>query len=479
MYEATEGSHAVVVGAGIAGLLAASVLCEAFSRVTIYDRDALPDAPAARSGVPQSRQAHGLHARGVSALEELLPGFRGEMLAAGGVDGDVLADVNWYLDGHLARHAPAGLCGIGMTRRGIERMIRSRVEKLPNVQIVDQCAVDGLVIEEERVAGVRLRSAPYRSPVSRPGQDPAHVVAADLVVDAAGRGSRAPAWLADFGYPQPAESRLRVDLVYVTRHYRRLPGQLGGIIGAAIVPYPGHRRGAALIRQEGDQWVLTLAGMLGEDPPTDDEGMLAYADTLAGPEIARVIRESAPLDRPARMRFPASVRRHYEKLDRMPAGLIVTGDALCSLNPVYAQGMTVTALEALALRQALADSGLAGGKAARASRLPWARRAGTGQLVARFYRAADKLVSAAWAMSVAGDLRFPEVQGKRGPSDRWIGAYLARLRVAAASDPAVGRVFVRVANMVDPPSRLLGPATMARVLRAGRHGAPARPTPAR
>jgi hypothetical protein len=173
------------------------------------------------------------------------------------------------------------------------------------------------------------------------------------------------------------------------------------------------------------------------------------------------------------MRFPASVRRHYEKLGRMPAGLIVMGDALCSLNPVYAQGMTVTALEALALRKALADSGLAsGGRPARRS--PWkgTGRAGARRLAPRFFRAADRLVSAAWAMSVAGDLRFPEVEGKRRPSDRLINAYLARLRVAASVDPAVGRVFVRVANMVDPPSRLLSPATMARVLRAGGRAGP-------
>jgi 2-polyprenyl-6-methoxyphenol hydroxylase-like FAD-dependent oxidoreductase len=484
MYERTEGSHAVVVGAGIAGLLAASVLCEVYAQVTVYDRDTLPDAPAARPCVPQSRQAHGLHARGVSALDELLPGFRGEMLAAGGVAGDVLADINWYLDGHLARHAPAGLRGIGMTRRGLERMIRSRVEKLPNVKIAARRAVDGLVVEGDRVAGVCLRPDLRPDPASLPAPGPAQVVMADLVVDAAGRGSRAPAWLAELGYPQPRESRLRVDLVYVTRHYRRLPGQLDGITGVAVVPYPGHRRGAALIGQEGNQWVLTLAGMLGEDPPTDDAGMLAYADSLVGPEIASVMRASDPLDSPAKMRFPASVRRHYEKLGRMPSGLIVMGDALCSLNPVYAQGMTVTALQALALRKALADSGLAsGGRAAGGIRLTGTGRAGAGQLGKRFFRAADKLVSAAWDMSVAGDLRFSEVEGKRGLADRLINAYQARLRVATSADPAVGRVFVRVANMVDPPSRLLSPATMARVFLAGGRRAAAgqlpRPVPGR
>ena len=165
--------------------------------------------------------------------------------------------------------------------------------------------------------------------------------------------------------------------------------------------------------------------MLGEEPPTDDEGMLAYADSLVGPEIASVMRASEPLDSPVKMRFPASVRRHYEKLDRLPSGLIVMGDALCSLNPVYAQGMTVTALEALALRKALAvsrltgggltDGGTASGGKAGGGTVPTAAgQAAAGQVAARFFRAADKLVSAAWSMSVAGDLRFPEAGKHRG-----------------------------------------------------------------
>jgi 2-polyprenyl-6-methoxyphenol hydroxylase-like FAD-dependent oxidoreductase len=399
--------------------------------------------------VPQGRHAHGLHARGVAALEELLPGLRAEMLAAGGVAGDVQDNIHWYLDGHLAARRMAGLAGIGMTRRSLEWLIRSRVEKLPNVTIADSRPVEGLVVEGGRLAGVRVSGGP--------------TVVADLVVDASGRGSRTPAWLAELGYPRPPQSRLRVDIVYVTRHYQHLPGQLSGIIGTAVVPYPGHRRGAALIRQEGGQWVLTLVGMLGEDPPADDAGMLAYAQSLVGPEIASVMRDSTPLDSPVKMRFPASLRRHYAKLDRIPSGLIVTGDALCSFNPVYAQGITVAALEALALREALHGAPSAA-----------SRRTPAGGVAQRFAWAADRLVSAAWSLSVGGDLRFPEVAGRRQPADRLVNAYLGRLRAAASVDPAIGTVYLRVVNMVDPPTRLLAPGTIIRVARAGGHARRAR-----
>jgi 2-polyprenyl-6-methoxyphenol hydroxylase-like FAD-dependent oxidoreductase len=453
-------SHAVVIGASVAGLLAATALSEAFPRVTVYDRDALPDGPQARRGVPQGRQAHGLHARGVAALEELLPGFRTEMLAAGGVEGDAQADVHWYLDGRRLAPGTAGLDGIGMTRRSLEWLIRRRVEKLPNVSVIGACAVDGLVTDGSRVTGVRL--SPSLAGDYGPGAPEGYPrasgqVAAALVVDAAGRGSRTPAWLAELGYPQPVESRLRADIVYVTRYYQHRPGQLGGIIGAAAIPYPGHPRGGALIWQEGGQWALTLVGMLGTEPPADDEGMLAYADTLAAPELAAVMRASPPLGRPVKMRFPGSVRRRYGRTGRLPGGLVVLGDALCSFNPVYAQGMTIAALEALALRRELR----------RDPRSVPARRRPQ-QVAARFSRAADKLVTAAWATSAGGDLRFPEVRGRRGPASRLAGAYLTRLYAAACADPAVGKAFLRVANMIDPPARLLAPRTAARVWRVGR-----------
>jgi 2-polyprenyl-6-methoxyphenol hydroxylase-like FAD-dependent oxidoreductase len=486
-------SHCIVIGASIAGLLAASVLSESFHRVTVYDRDTLPDGPAPRRGAPQARQAHGLHARGAQALEELLPGFAGEMLAVGAVPADVQEDFRWYLDGHLARPANAGLSGIGISRQGLEWLIRSRAEKLPNVSITGRHAVAGLVATGGRVTGVRvLRTADRAGDPAR-----AAAVTADLVVDAGGRGSRTPAWLAELGCRPARLARVQTGISYVTRHYERLPGQLDGICGAVAVPYPGHRRGCVLIAQEGGQWVLTLAGMAGQDVPADDAGMLAFAGSVAGPEFACVMRESPPLDEPVKTRFPGSVRRHYEAPGRVPAGLLVIGDALCSLNPVYGQGMTIAALEALALRRALDDGGRgapgggAGGRAAwgrgpwgggygASARRPSSERAsagreagtagwrGTDRLARAYFRAAGKLVSAAWAMSVAGDLSFPEVDGAHGLSGRLVDGYLARLRAAASLDAELGRAYLRVVNMIDSPASLLTPAMMARVARASR-----------
>ena len=434
------GNHAIVIGASVAGMLAASALSESFDRVTVYDRDDLPDKPEPRKGVPQSRHAHALHASGASAMNELLPGFSDDMIAAGGYPADTQLDFNWYLDGYRLRPGTSGLTGIGLTRRLIERLIRARVESLPSVRISDKSTVDGLNAADGRVTGLRVRGE------SQP-------VAADLVVDASGRGSRAPAWLRELGYPVPEVSEVRMNVMYVTRHYRASPGQLNGAAGAAVASYPGMQRGGVVVRQEESQFVVALSGLLGVEPPMDDEGMLAFASELAGPEIATVMRESEPLDEPVKMRFPASVRHYYEKTRPRPDRFIVTGDALCSFNPVYAQGMTIAAIEARELRDAVAFHGLT-------------------ELPARFYDAAGKVVNRAWAISVGGDLTFPEVEGERQPGSSLVNSYLHQFRRAASVDPALGRAFVRVANMIEPPTSLLTPANVLRVLRSARKAGP-------
>jgi 2-polyprenyl-6-methoxyphenol hydroxylase-like FAD-dependent oxidoreductase len=305
-------AHAVVIGASVAGLLAASVLSEYYAQVTVYDRDTLPAEPGHRRGVPQSRQLHALHARGTQALNELLPGFREDMIAAGGVVADAQGDTHWYLDDYLLKPAPSGLEGIGLSRPVLEWLIRSRVAKLASVRIVDATDVAGLVTAGRpgaagRVTGVRVRAA-------RTADSGELEVPAGLVVDAGGRASRTPAWLAELGYPVPRTSRVRAGVTYVCRSYTRDPKQLDGRFGTLVTPYPGRPRGGAVLRQEGDRFVVLLAGMAGAEPPADEAGRLAFADGLACPDLAAVMRESTPLGDPVRYTHPESAWHHYEAL---------------------------------------------------------------------------------------------------------------------------------------------------------------------
>ena len=445
-------AHAVVIGASIAGLLAAAALSRACPRVTLFDRDTLPAEPGPRRGVPQTRQLHALQARGVQALDELLPGLRDELVAAGGVLADMQGDIHWYLDDYLLKPARTGLEGIGISRPQLEWLIRSRVAALPGVTITDETDVVRLVTTDDQVTGVTVRAA-------RTHDAAEETVAADLVIDAAGAGSRTPVLLKELGLDAPRVTRVRAGVTYVTRMYRRDQKQLDGRFGSLFTPYPGRPFGGAALRQEGDRWVVLLAGMVGTEPPLDEDGMIAYADKFASQDIASVMRESTPLTEPLKYTYPESTRRHYEKLGGRPDGLLVIGDAYCGFNPIYGQGITVAALEALILRRLL------GPTEDRATEARATQDSSAG-LARAYFQAAGKLVDEAWQTSAASDLRFPEVEGERRRGAGLLNAYGERFRAAASVDPALGETFLRVANMADKPAKLLSPRTVLRVFRS-------------
>jgi 2-polyprenyl-6-methoxyphenol hydroxylase-like FAD-dependent oxidoreductase len=447
----------VVIGASVAGLLAAAALSRACPRVTLFDRDTLPAEPGPRRGVPQTRQLHALQARGVQALDELLPGLRDELVAAGGVLADMQGDIHWYLDDYLLKPARTGLEGIGISRPQLEWLIRSRVAALPGVTITDETDVVRLVTADDQVTGVTVRAA--RTPDAAE-----ETVAADLVIDAAGAGSRTPVLLQELGREAPRVTRVRAGVTYVTRMYRRDQKQLDGRFGSLFTPYPGRPFGGAALRQEGDRWVVLLAGMVGTEPPLDEDGMIAYADKFASQDIASVMRESTPLTEPLKYTYPESTRRHYEKLGGMPDGLLVIGDAYCGFNPIYGQGITVAALEALILRRLLSPTE-ARATEARATEARVTQDSSAG-LARAYFQAAGKLVDEAWETSAASDLRFPEVEGERRRGASLLNAYGEKFRAAASVDPALGETFLRVANMADKPTKLLSPGTVLRVFRS-------------
>jgi 2-polyprenyl-6-methoxyphenol hydroxylase-like FAD-dependent oxidoreductase len=432
------GDRAVVLGASLAGLLAARVLADAYPQVTVIDRDQLPQTPMNRRGVPHGRHAHGLLTGGQQALEELFPGLTAELVAHGAPVGDVLANGRWYLNGHRLRQAHAGLVALSPSRPLLEGQVRARVRALPNVTCLDSHDIVGLAATPDgrRVTGAR---------VLRRAGGAEELVDADLVVDATGRGSRTPVWLEALGYPRPQQDQVRIGLGYATRTYRLPPDTPDGDLAVLQTATPQHPRSGVLLRLEGDRWMVTLGGRLGDHPPTDPDGFLGFARSLRFPDIYEAVREAEPLDDPVGFRFPASVRHRYERLDRFPDGLLVMGDAVCSFNPVYGQGMSVAAVEALALRRHVE------GGAAASPR--------------RFFGDLARVVDAPWDIAVGGDLAFPGVQGRRTLKARLVSAYLARLHAAAAHDVSLASAFLRVASLVAPPQILLDPRIAVRVLR--------------
>lgn len=476
--------HAIVLGASIAGVLAARALAETFERVTILERDALSDARD-RRGVPQGRHVHALMDRGRQVMEELFPGLTADLVAQGVPTTEWLHASRWYLGGRPMRQASdTGLTLALASRSFLENELRTRTEALANVRIRRQATAAGLIMDStrKRVVGVRVSVAAQaqnaedaqqdrpvgsgriglsaaRDQVGQRGADGIGAAAteelfADLVVDASGRGSRTPAWLAEFGYEQPSEDRVIIDLGYSSRLYRREPDQLDGDLALIASSRPGSR-GGAVVALEGDRWHVTLSGTLGDHPPAEPGAFEDYASTLFVPDIHQITQTAEPLSAPVPHRFRGSLRRHYERLAAPPLGLVAVGDAVCSFNPLYAQGMSVAAQEALALRDYLAPGGAISPR--------------------EFYRRIGRLIDVAWELSTAADLRWPGVEGRRSIRTRIFGAYFARAQAATSVDPDVTRAFLRVVNLTRPPTTLLAPAMMNRVRRSG---ATLRATPA-
>lgn len=436
------GGHAVVLGGSMAGLVAARALTDAFERVTVVERDRLPAPGEHRTGVPQGRHAHALLASGALALEELLPGLREELIAAGGPISDGGRDGQWYSGGGLLAKAPFGTDGALVTRPVLEGCVRERVRGLPRVTFREGTAVRGLTTGDggTGVTGVIVsaRDGGFEDEL-----------AADLVVDATGRGSRAGKWLTELGYEEPPEDQVHVGIRYVTRYFRRSPSDLGGALFLNIAQHPPNRRMGVAMAVEGDRWLVTLASILGEPPPTEIDAFVEWAAGLPSPGVHELIRGLEPVGEAASTGFPAHRRRRYERLRRLPERFVVMGDAVCSFNPVYGQGMSVAAKEAILLRDCLAAGGLEG-------------------LPRRFFSRVAKVVDAPWEIAVGGDLRFPEVEAERPLRVRLVNRYVERLLAAAHGDPVVAGAFFDVANLRAAPPSLLRPSIALRVIRSGR-----------
>lgn len=445
MVENNSMDRAVVIGASISGLLAARVLANHFAHVTVVERDVLPPPGMPRKGVPQGRHAHVLLAHGLELLEGFFPGIEREMVDQGAFAGDLSEKSIWFSGGEYAPNFHTGLRGIQVSRPLLEGTIVRRLCNLPNVTVLENHDAVALVSKPAgdgkgaHITGLRIadRSA---------GESAERVMEADLVVDAAGRGSRILAWLEALGYPRPEEEHIKMNLAYTTREFRRLPEHANGKSLAVVLASLTNRRGGVMLAVEGDRWIATLAGILGEAAPTDLEGFLEYASRLDAPDIYNVLKTAEPLGEGSAYKYPASQRRRFEKLARFSEGLLVVGDALCSFNPIYGQGMTTAASEAALLDECL--------------------REGVQGIAPRFFRRAARLLDSPWSISAGSDLSFPEVEGKRSRVGSMVGAYLTQLLIASRKDTSLNVAFQRVTNLMDPPQSLFRPGIVWRVIKA-------------
>jgi 2-polyprenyl-6-methoxyphenol hydroxylase-like FAD-dependent oxidoreductase len=439
---AAVGEHAVVLGASMGGLLAARVLADFFDTVTVVERDVLADGAVVRRGVPQGRHVHVLLARGAQILDELFPGFLDELVAGGAPvwnDGE-LSKLHLSFGGHdilrsgKVAKEPKALAIHMPSRPFLECHVRRRLQAMRNVTILSRHEVSEVTTtaDRRRVAGVRV--------VDSDGAERA--LTADLVVDAMGRGAHTPALLERLGYGRPVEDHIVMHTNYVSQLLRIPHGTLAEML-VDIGPAPDRPAGMFLSGYEHDTWMFTVFGMAGHQPPGDLAGMLSFAQEYCPDHLIAALRAAEPVSEVAHHHMPSSQWRRYDKMPELPDGLLVCGDAVCSVNPIYGQGMTLAALEAAALRECLRGGGI--------------------DLPRRYFRAAAKPIGVAWQMVASSDLAFPEVAGRRS---RWmrIATRLVDAAMAASeSDLVVAVRFFRVNSLIDSPIRLLHPAFLYRV----------------
>jgi len=429
--------HAVVIGGGIAGLLAARTLAEQVSHVTLVERD-VDLAAGPRPGAPQGQHVHALLKAGERHLERLFPGLVAELEARGSTRVRFARDIRWFHHGVWAVEGPADLTVQLQSRPLLEDVIRRRVLACPSVEHQPDTTALQPVLDPtgQRVVGLEVRTA---------GGAVRHL-ATDLVVDASGRGSRLPTWLAQAGYAPPAEERVAMDLRYASRVYRRAAHGLGQARVLMVSPTaPAETRGGTITPIEDDAWLVTLFGYVGDHPPADADGFLAFARSLSVPDLYDAISTAEPLSDVQRYHFPYARWRHYERLRRLPAGLLAVGDAVCSFDPVFGQGMTVGTFGAHVLAE-------------------FVRRDRRAQDTPAYFRALARRLTVPWLLASSEDLRYPATVGRRLFWLGWLQAYAGHVFALTGNDPRAYGVFLGAMHLLDGPAIMAHPTLVRGVL---------------
>jgi 2-polyprenyl-6-methoxyphenol hydroxylase-like FAD-dependent oxidoreductase len=423
------GDRAIVGGAGMGGLLAARVLSEFYDTVTVVERDKLSEAIAPRRGVPQGRHFHVLWSRGSQELGELFPGLHDELVAAGATvcDDGSLAQVSIWVAGHEYNRTgkfadPRSVIIHLLSRPLLESQVRRRVAAIDNVEFLDgHDLVEPITAEPKRVTGALVVNR--ESGVEQP-------LEADLVVDAMGRSARTPAFLDQLGYGRPPIERSLANASYSSQLVRIPAGVIDEKM-TFVIPEAERQTGGAFSVYEHDTWIFTVARLAGSEPPDSLAEMLSLAAEFAPPAVLSALQQGEPLGDVTVFRYPGGTWRRYDKMPRFPAGFLVFGDAICSTNPIYGQGMTVAALEAVLLRECLSEA--------------------NGDLSRRFFGAAAGLIGPLWSSNQFNDIFMANGSGRESIPEQLLD-FREEVLAAAEHSPVLTEKLFRAMNLIDPPT---------------------------
>jgi 2-polyprenyl-6-methoxyphenol hydroxylase-like FAD-dependent oxidoreductase len=433
------GNHAVVLGAGLGGLATAQVLSNRFSKVTVLERDQFPEEPAPRSGTPQAAHAHALLAGGLHALQSLFPNFGQDLVKAGAVQTRAGTEIRLERPGFDPFPSrDLGFDIFFMSRPLLEAVTRRRVRDKPNIAIMTRHRATEIVASPDtlRVEGVRCDGENGRR----------HTIDADFVVDATGRGSLTLQLLERIGLQKPEETEIGIDQAYSTTIVERPHDRQASWDGVMFLPSaPASSRGGFVFPIEKQQWIVSIGGNHGDAPPGDWEGLLDFVKSFRTSTIYDALKSARPKTGIARFRLPASLRRHFERLDTFPTGLLAIGDAICRFNPVFGQGMSVATREAVVLNSLLQDD------------VPLDR------LAKQFFTAIQPTIETPWGVAQS-DFVYPATRGVRPTDFEKRIQYNIGLTKLAAQDFEVHKLLAEVQNLLKPQSALREQALATRVM---------------
>lgn len=444
-----ERRHAIVIGASMAGLLAGRALLNHFDKVTIIERDRvawrqpyrLSGESQPRPGVPQATHVHVLLTRGQQILEQLFPGLITELLEAGAVKVNWTAECPVYSVRGWHPRFFSDVVTYTCSRCFLELKIRQRLQQFDRLQFIDQSKVNQLITnaDNSEITGVEIRHLKTQQ---------TQQLTTQLVVDATGRNSNTPKWLTQLGYQPPEETVINAFLGYGSRWYQQ-PDDLQVDWKALLIENlaPSQGRGAVLYPIEGNRWIVTLSGLGRDYPPTDEAEFLEFARSLRHPIIYDVIKNAQPLSPVYPYRRTENRLYHYEKLTRLPQGLVMLGDAVCAFNPVYGQGMTTAALGALTLDHCLQSQ----------KQLK--------NLTPIFQKKLFKVIQTPWLMATGEDIRWPMTEGGE---INWMTqlnqGYFNQMMLIMKDHPDLYQTFTEVIHMLKSPTAFFHPKYLIKVL---------------
>lgn len=421
---------AIIIGASMAGLLAARICADHFEEVLILEKDELPESPKHRKGVPQDQQLHLLLSKGYQIITKLFPGIVETLSAEGAISGDLGLMLRWYGDGGFRPQCETGQHSILMSRPLLEYTVRNYLLQKGNVRIMDKTRVLAFLFEEGSITGVETNLGN---------------IEADLHIDTCGMASSLEKQLIGWGYDSPRIEEVQVNVKYTSCLFPR-PTTFTELINInSEAPYNSKHGTVQAI--EDNKMIVMVQGRSQDKVPKDVESLKAYTAQLAHPLIYETIKDAEALSPLTHYHIPSVRWIHYEALNRFPPGLLTLGDAICRLNPVYGQGMSSAAMQAEVLDSVL-------------------RRGPLESIWKPYFKQIAQLLKTPWEVTLAEDFKFPETQGTPPKIPKLVERYFGKLSRVMNQDPVLFKAFVQVLNLVKSPTSLLHPGLIWRVIRA-------------